>query len=275
MLLDQRIFSIAMFNRKAAAESYQQISRYQREFGEQFIQDELNPLLQHGDAILDLGCGTGELSAYVAELVGQQGKVLGVDPDIDRIKVAQESHKGVKNLSFVEGSTSNFPNMGSKSYNIVFSNFVLHWVQNKDEAFRNMFSSLKPDGKIVICYEDHFTPLLDRIFRELNPENFERLRNMHKFEMRPDIEEMCAAAGFNILKSYHVKMREMVFENGENLRSFFWATTHGVFDPQFVTEDRLASFCARYSSGEDDKIRLSPGENDFISVLSAVKPAKI
>ena len=73
--------------------------------------------------------------------------MLGVDPDIERIKVAQESHKGVKNLSFIEGSTSNFPNMGSESYNIVISNFVLHWIPDKDEAFRNMFSSLKPDGK--------------------------------------------------------------------------------------------------------------------------------
>ena len=263
-----------MFSRKAAAKRYQQISRYQREFGERFIQEELNPQPQHGDAILDLGCGTGELSAYLAELVGEQGKVVGVDPDIDRINVAQESHKGVKNLSFVQGSTSSFPNMGYESYNIVFSNFVLHWVQNKDEAFRNMFSSLKPDGKIVICYEDHSVPLLDRIFRELNPENFDCLKNMHKFETRPVIEEMCSAAGFNIIKSYHVKMREMVFENGDSLRSFFWATTHGVFDPQLVTEDRLASFCARYSSGEAGEIRLSAGENDFISVLNAVKPAK-
>ena len=262
-----------MLNRKAAAESYQKISRYQREFGEKFIQDELNH--QPGDAILDLGCGTGELSAYLAELVGQQGNVLGVDPDIDRIKVAQESHKGVKNLSFAEGSTSNFPHMGSESYNIVFSNFVLHFVQNKDEAFRNMFSSLKPDGKIVLTYSNRLPNDFDRVFRELNPENLDRILNMVKFETRPVIEEMCTAAGFNILRSYQVKRREMEFENGDSLCSFFWATTHGVFDPQLVTEDRLARFCPRYSSGEAGEIRpLRLGENAFLSLLSAVKPAK-
>ena len=257
-----------MLNRKAAAESYQQISRYRREFGERFIQDELNP--QHGDAILDLGCGTGELSAYLAELVGRQGKVLGVDPDIDRIKVAQESHKGVKNLSFVEGSTSNFPNMGSESYNIVFSNFVLHWVPDKDEAFRNMFSSLKPDGKIVLAYNDRLPIDFDRVYRELNPENLDCILTMYKFETRPVIEEMCTAAGFNILKSDEVKGREMVFENGDSLRSLFWATTHGVFDPQFVTEDRLAKFCAR-SRGEAGEIRLT---DFYYCALIAVKPAK-
>ena len=114
-----------MFNRKVA-ECYQQISNRQRETGRRLIQDELNH--QPGDAILDLGCGTGELSAYLAELVGQQGNVLGVDPDIDRIKVAQESHKGVKNLSFAEGSTSNFPNMGSETYDIVYCSSVIHRV---------------------------------------------------------------------------------------------------------------------------------------------------
>ena len=255
---------------QTAAESYQQISRYQREF----TQDELNPQLKHGDVILDLGCGTGELSAYLAELVGQQGKVLVVDPDIERIKVAQEFHKGVKNLSFIEGSTSNFPNMGSESYNIVISNFVLHWIPDKDEAFRNMFSSLKPDGKIVLAYNHCFPVAEDRVFRELDPENLDRILNMYKFETRPVIEEMCTAAGFNILKSYEVEVREMVFENGDSLLSFFSATAHGVFDPQFVTEDRLARFCARYSTGEAGEIRLSPGENEFYCALIAVKPAK-
>ena len=61
---------------------------------------------------MDLGCGTGELSVYLAELVGRQGKVVAVDPDIDRIQVAGESHKGIENLTFIEGSADNFPGMG-------------------------------------------------------------------------------------------------------------------------------------------------------------------
>ena len=45
-----------------------------------------------GDVILDLGCGTGELSAYLAEPVGPEGKVMGVDPDKERIEMARQSH---------------------------------------------------------------------------------------------------------------------------------------------------------------------------------------
>ena len=65
------------------AENYQRVSAsVQRGDGKQLI-EKVTPCL--GDAILDLGCGTGELSVYLAELVGQDGKVVAVDPDTDRI----------------------------------------------------------------------------------------------------------------------------------------------------------------------------------------------
>ena len=97
-----------------AAEGYKQSSlSVQKVDGEMFIETEVCP--QAGDAILDLGCGTGELSAYLAELVGPEGKVVAVDPDKERILLAKQSYGEVKNLSFVEGSASNFPGIGSES----------------------------------------------------------------------------------------------------------------------------------------------------------------
>ena len=90
-----------MFN-YSVAEGYQWNSSKQREDGKQMIQNETSP--RDGDSILDLGCGTGELSAYLAELVGQHGRVVGVDPDIDRIKNGPGiSQSSKKNLSFFEG----------------------------------------------------------------------------------------------------------------------------------------------------------------------------
>lgn len=116
------------------AEGYQRNSCFQREDGKRFIHHEVTPCL--GDAVLDLGCGTGELSVYLAKLVGQNGKVIGVDPDIDRLKLAQVSHQGVKNATFVEGSTDGFPGMGFETYDIIFSNYVLHWVPVKRKLLR-------------------------------------------------------------------------------------------------------------------------------------------
>ena len=56
---------------KNAAEEYQKSAlSLQGESGKRFIQTEVSP--QPGDAILDLGCGTGELSAFLAGLVGPE-----------------------------------------------------------------------------------------------------------------------------------------------------------------------------------------------------------
>ena len=71
-----------------ASEGYKQSSRtVQNKSGKMFIETEVQP--QAGDTILDLGCGTGELSAYLAQLVGNSGKVVGVDPDKERLQLAK------------------------------------------------------------------------------------------------------------------------------------------------------------------------------------------
>ena len=260
-----------MSNDSNKAEAYQRNSCFQREDGKRFIQNEIKPCL--GDTILDLGCGTGELSVYLAELVGQKGKVVGVDPDNDRIKVAQESHKGIKNLTFVEGSTSSFPGMGSETYNIIFSNYVLHWVENKEQAFMNMFSSLKPSGKIALQYNDHVPTLNSHAYVELNPENLDRILNQYRLENRAVIEEMCKAAGFDILKSWLVERGDRELENGDCLCSFLWVTTNGSFDPKLVTKDRLQRFCGRYSNGENAPIKFFAEKGDSHCALVAAKKA--
>ena len=170
-----------------AERSYQQssLSMQKKMDGKMFIQIDVCP--QAGDAILDLGCSTGELSAYLAELVGPEGKVVGVDPDKDRILLAQQCHGEIKNLSFAEGSASNFPEIGSESYDIIFSNHVIHWIPDKQKAFKNMFVSLKSRGKIAAQYGGFFHPFVMSVFKELtrgdlNPENAERIMMMFQFE---------------------------------------------------------------------------------------------
>ena len=259
-----------MSNEKQAKD-YQRISTFQREDGKQLIEN-VHPSL--GDAILDLGCGSGELSVNLAELVGQDGKVVAVDPDIDRIKVAQESHKEVKNLTFYEGSAANFPGMGSETYDIVYANYVLHWIPNKEEAFKNMFSSLRPNGKIALQFNDHLPSGMDHAFRELNPENLAHILRMYHFNSGSEVEEMCIAAGFHIVKHEELTTHDHFFENCESLLSFLWATTQGAFDPRLATEDRLAKFCNRYATKEEETFKISLAKEGYTrSILIATKPA--
>ena len=236
---------------------------------------ETNVCPQAGDAILDLGCGTGELSAYLAELVGPEGKVVGVDPDKERLLLAQQSFGEVKNLSFVEGSASNFPGIGSQSYDIIFSNHVIHWIPDKYELFKNMFGSLKRGGKIAIQYIDRLSSFEISAYKILNPENAERIFDMFQCEERAKIEEYCCAAGFQIIKSYDTFSTQLVFESIESLLSWLWSTSHGVFDLNLVTEERLQRYYPCLSrDGKPPFDFLGIKEESGMSRLIAVKQAE-
>ena len=188
---------------RSAAEGYQQDSlSKQKVDGEDFIQTDVCP--KAGDVILDLGCGTGELSAYLAELVGPRGKVIGVDPDKERIRVAKESHSQIENLSFTEWSAPSFFRMDSNLYDIVFCNSALHWMPEKQQVFNGMFSSLKAGGKIAISYVDRLPPFEFNAYMLLNPENEERIRKeMFQCEIKTKIEHYCLSSGFQIIKHYN------------------------------------------------------------------------
>ena len=102
--------------------------------------------LGKGLRILDLGCGTGYLTSVLAQRVGLEGKVTGVDPNKGRLRYAQQKYGGQDNLEFVDGYSEDFP---PGPYDVVFSNLVLHWIEDKRSTFRNVYENLKDDGKFA------------------------------------------------------------------------------------------------------------------------------
>ena len=105
-----------------------------------------------------------------------------------------------------------------------------------------MFSSLKSGGKIAVQYLDRPLRFLFSAFKELNPETADRLCAMFQFDERANIERYCSSVGFHIVKSYETLGTQPVFESIESLLKFLWSTTHGVFDPSLVTEERLQRY---------------------------------
>ena len=76
--------------------TYNKVSTVQKEDGLELI-SKLS--VREGMTVLDqLGCGTGYLSGVLAEQIGPSGQVLGVDPDKERIRVAQDTYSGLGNL---------------------------------------------------------------------------------------------------------------------------------------------------------------------------------
>lgn len=115
--------------------------------------DQLSPA--KGNHVLDLGCGTGFLASELAKRVGPEGMVTGVDPDTERVHVAQKNYSGVNNLEFVKGNGDNFP---AGSYDIVFSNYVFNWIEDKESVFQKVFQSMKAGGQFgLVCSEKNIS----------------------------------------------------------------------------------------------------------------------
>ncbi|XP_028409538.1 uncharacterized protein LOC114532159 [Dendronephthya gigantea] len=136
------------------ARAYEELNQPQYEAGCKFI-DEVN--LSPGVKVLDMGCGTGNLTKYIADIVGSCGQTVGIDPDVERIKIAQEKYQEVDNLQFHVGdSVTGFPNDNSPFYDVHITMNAFHWFphEHKRIYIQKAYQSLKSGGKLVILCTD-------------------------------------------------------------------------------------------------------------------------
>ncbi|MEF2280016.1 methyltransferase domain-containing protein [Deinococcus sp. YIM 134068] len=97
---------------------------------------------QPGECILDLGCGTGELTAHIA---GSGAVVTGVDASPDMIAGARARSSGV---TFEVGDAHLLT--FREEFDAVFSNAALHWMRPLPPVFANLHAALRPGGRLVL-----------------------------------------------------------------------------------------------------------------------------
>lgn len=107
--------------------------------------------IKKGDHVLDLGSGAGNDCFVARAIVGETGKVTGLDMTEQMIRKAKENcaKLGFTNVEFVAGDIEEMP-FGEKIFDIVISNCVLNLVPDKTKAFREIFRVLKPGGHFCV-----------------------------------------------------------------------------------------------------------------------------
>lgn len=96
---------------------------------------------QRGERILDLGCGTGHLTA---QLASTGAEVVGIDASQAMIDEACKNHPG---LQFVVADARNY--RADEPFDAVFSNAALHWIRPPEAAVRTIHDALRPGGRFV------------------------------------------------------------------------------------------------------------------------------
>ena len=113
----------------------------------------LIPLLREGMRVLDVGCGTGAISAGIAGAVGQTGTVVGIDSSAHLIAKGNTDHADLSNLTLLEADL--FAYSPAEKFDLIVSARVLQWLSNPREALLKFKSLLKPGGYISILDYNH------------------------------------------------------------------------------------------------------------------------
>lgn len=104
-----------------------------------------------GDTVVDLGSGAGNDAFVARSIVGEHGKVIGIDFTDNMIEKAKINAEklGYANVEFRQGDIENMP-LGGNIADVVVSNCVLNLVPNKKQAFAETFRILKKGGHFSV-----------------------------------------------------------------------------------------------------------------------------
>jgi trans-aconitate 2-methyltransferase len=128
-----------MLKNRWDATLYQGSYAFVWQHGEQLL-NLLSP--QPGERILDVGCGTGQLTQQIA-LAGAE--VMGIDAAPSMIEQARQNYPDLK---FAVADARDF--QVEQPFDAVFSNAALHWILEPDAVIRCIYQALKPGGRFVV-----------------------------------------------------------------------------------------------------------------------------
>lgn len=131
----------------------------------------LEPILKKGMIVLDVGCGTGAISKDIATIIGDSGKVIGIDNTEKFIVNGKITYQHIKNLELLHCDIFDYePN---HKFDLIVSARVLQWLNNPKDALLKMKSLLRPKGRLSILDYNH-------VNLEWHPDPPESMKSFYK-----------------------------------------------------------------------------------------------
>ena len=111
----------------------------------------LNPYIEKGMTVLDVGCGPGFFSIDIANMVGESGRVIASDIQEEMLQIVQNRIKGseIENRILLHKSEENKIGI-SEQVDFILLFYMVHEVPNKETFFNEIKSIIRQNGKILI-----------------------------------------------------------------------------------------------------------------------------
>ena len=133
-------------NQIDAAKAYEQL--HVRAIFAEWVEPVLNAAkVGPEQTVLDVACGTGVLVRGALERVGEKGKVVGIDPNVGMLSVAEKLEPDVE---WKNGTAEALP-VEDNIFDAVVSQFGMMFFVDRKGAVREMLRVLKPGGRITVA----------------------------------------------------------------------------------------------------------------------------
>ena len=186
-----------------------------------------------GECILDLGCGTGHLTAHIAK---SGAEVVGIDSSEDMVRVASQNYP---NILFEVADARSLPYVAE--FDAVFSNAVLHWIRPPEAVIESVWCALRPGGRFVAEFggENNIRAIMTAVGHALDALEAHGAEVYKPNMYFPPLDEyvsLLETQGFSVARSAHFE-RPTPLDGGEEgmsmwLRMFGWDYLSPLSPPQ-------------------------------------------
>ena len=208
--------------------------------------------LRSGQRVAEIGCGTGLMTRWIAQQVGPQGSVCGVDISNAQLAIASENATSINslNISFRE-APADATGLPRGSFDVVYSRFLMCHLHHPDSALHEMWALLS-NGGILVCEDFEMsavgtrpaTPAYDRLLaisRELDK------RSLVDSDVGAKLHSLFIDNGFG---NPEVAVYEPAFLRGEP--KDFWKVTlqeaaPTIIEGQIASAEEISSLCEQLS----------------------------
>lgn len=162
-----------------------------------------------GEAVLDVGCGTGELTLAAKRRAGSQGAVHGIDPALEMIEVARaKTHRQGVDVDFRPGVVEKLP-FADASFDVVLSSLMVHHLPDdlKRAGLAEIRRVLKPGGRLLVVDMKRPTGFVSRVLTGL------MLHRKMGFGVQ-DLPALMRDAGFTEVETGNTKFRVVGYARG-------------------------------------------------------------
>ncbi|PWN69324.1 trans-aconitate methyltransferase [Chryseobacterium phosphatilyticum] len=116
-----------------------------------------------GLSVIDLGCGTGELTSRLLDYL-EDSKVLGIDSSEEMLQKA--AHFVTNRLHFEKRSIEEQLHLGDM-YDLIISNAAIQWCNNHKELFPRMIKKIKPGGQLAVQIPSNHEYIVHQLLRKI------------------------------------------------------------------------------------------------------------